>query len=321
MTLNPKKCDLFSTEITLLGHKVNAEGIEPLTEKLDIIHKWPRLKNRKEVRSFMGTCNYYRRFVPNFAHVSAPLSRLTSEKVSWRWGETEELAFNQLKEHLTSSSILTQFIPGRATILDTDASDRAIGAVLSQIDENDKERVVAYFSRCLNAPEKNYCTTKKELLAIVEALRYWRHYTIGAPIKVRTDHSSLTWIRNFKSPQGQLARWLERLAEFNIDLEYRKGVESGNADGLSRRSCDPDCKYCLRRENEDNLRVNVLMAADDQVNWVLEQGGDAILKDIHQWLIAECKPPWEEISALSPFIKSFWRDFELLQIKKRFIGK
>ena len=123
---------------------------------------------------------------------------------------------------------------GGGFILDTDASDKAIGGVLSQIQDGE-ERVVGYGCYVLSAPQRNYCVTRKELLAVVTFTRTYRHYLLGNHFSVRTDHGSLVWLMNFKNIEGQLARWLEELQEYDMEVSHRAGRAHGNADALSRK--------------------------------------------------------------------------------------
>ena len=118
--------------------------------------------------------------------------------------------------------------------MDTDASDKAIGGVLSQV-QNGVERVVGYGSHVLSAAQRNYCVTRKELLAVVTFTRTYRHYLLGNRFSVRTDHGSLVWLMNFKNIEGQLARWLEELQEYDMEVLHRAGRAHGNADALSRK--------------------------------------------------------------------------------------
>eukprot|EP00731_Ephydatia_muelleri_P021521 Em0014g112a len=134
----------------------------------------------------------------------------------------------------------------RRYILDTDASDTGIGAVLSQISDEGSERVIAYASRSLSRPEQRYCVTRKELLAVVSFVQQFRQYLLGREFTLRTDHGSLVWIRNFKEPEGQLARWLEKLQEYNFTVVHRQGSRHCNADALSR----VPCRQC-GRENQN----------------------------------------------------------------------
>ncbi|MCG8033577.1 MAG: Ty3/Gypsy family RNase HI domain-containing protein, partial [Candidatus Thiodiazotropha taylori] len=148
-------------------------------------------------------------------------------------GECED-AFEKLKKKMTESPVLAHPDFTKPFILDTDASDIAIGGVLSQKIDG-QERVIAYASRTLTKRERRYCVTRKELLALVHFVRYFRHYIYGKVFTARTDHGSLRWLTNFKNPEGQLARWLEILSSYSMKIEHRPGRLHRNADGLSRR--------------------------------------------------------------------------------------
>lgn len=151
---------------------------------------------------------------------------------------------------LTTAPVLGYPIPGETFILDTDASGTGIGAVVSQIQDG-KERVIAFYSRSLTKAEKHYynCITRRELLAVVAAVKHFHHYLYGIKFLVRTDHSALHWLMNFKNPEGQMARWLEVLGTCTFDIQHRAGKLHGNADGLSRRPCN-SCVYCSKREQK-----------------------------------------------------------------------
>jgi len=133
-------------------------------------------------------------------------------------------------------------------VIDADCAGSAAGAVLQQW-QSGQLRVIAYASRALSAAERNYCVTRKEQLAIVYGLKQFRPYVLGHRTVVRTDHAALIYLKTAKEPVGQQARWLDFIAQFDIDLQYRKGSSHANADGLSRRPCDPPdrlCKQCRR---------------------------------------------------------------------------
>ena len=166
-------------------------------------------------------------------------------------------AFDELRKRLVSSPVLAYPDYERRFILDTDASDVGIGAVLSQVSDCGSERVIAYASRSLTRPEQRYCVTRKELLAVVEFVHHFRQYLLGREFTLRTDHGSLVWIRNFKEPEGQLARWLERLQEYNFTVVHRQGLRHCNADALSR----VPCRQCGRDEDiesENTVMVGVV---------------------------------------------------------------
>ena len=159
-------------------------------------------------------------------------------------------AFDELRKCLTTSPILAYPDYSKRFILDTDASNYGIGAVLSQISNDGSEYVIAYASRSLSRQEQCYCVTRRELLAIVEFVQHFQQYQylLGRQFTLRTDHGSLVWVRNFKEPEGQLARWLERLEEYDFTVIHRRGSQHSNADALSRGPC----KQCGRSSHFHN---------------------------------------------------------------------
>jgi predicted aspartyl protease len=294
LTLHPGKCVLFKTEVKVLGHKVSAEGIQPLNDKIEAIESWPTPKNKKETRSFLGLCSYYRQYVSEFAKIAAPLHKLTGKTAIWQWTDRENEAFVNLKEALQTTPVLQLYDPSKPVMVDCDSSGYAIGGVLVQPDSEGNEKPVAYFSRCLNKAEAGYCVTRRELLAVIACLRHWRHYVLGRKVLVRTDHSSLTWLQSFKQPESQLARWFSELSQYNIEIVHRPGNKCANSDGLSRRPCAEKCTYCDRRdarEIELNVR-NVRIQAE--IDWIKEQHDDPELLKIIQWKESGNKPPWED---------------------------
>jgi hypothetical protein len=317
LTVNSKKCVLFSTKINLLGHVICEEGVKPNPEKVSVIESWKTPTTRKEMRSFLGLASYYRRFVQGFAQLAAPLHQLCSLRCDWKWSEAQDKAFLCLKTMLVNTPVLGHFKTGDRIIIDTDASGEALGAILSQVDAEGKERVIAYYSRCLSHVEKNYCVTRRELLAVIDSLRHWRHYVSGVSIIVRTDHASLTWLRNFKQPEGQLARWLERLAEFHIDLQYRRGAASGNADGLSRRPCNKDCSHCLRKEDKDVVNCSLIGFDVTGIDWVSEQAKDDNLARVREWIESGNVPEWEQVSGETSCLKSYWQQIHSIKLNSQ----
>ncbi len=235
LKLKPSKCNLFQKEVAFLGHRVNKEGVSCDPAKLEAVRDWPRPENVAEVRSFLGLANYYKRFVPDFSKVALPLTTLTHKAVAFCWDQKCEDSFNTLKGLLTNAPTLgyPSPDPDAQFILDTDASEYAMGAVLSQI-QGGEERVLAYASKALQPSERNYCTTYRELLAIVTFVPHFKHYLLGRKFKVRTDHSSLRWFHNFKNAEGMVGRWHAILANFDYEIVYREGSAHGNADAMSR---------------------------------------------------------------------------------------
>ena len=186
---------------------------------------------------FLGLAGYYRRFIKDFATVAKPLHRLSEKTCPFVWSEECQVAFETLRRLLVTCPVLAFPDYTKPFILDTDASEQGIGAVLSQIHDDAKEHVVAYASRLLRKPETKYCVTQRELLAVVEFMKHFRPYLLGRSFTLRSDHGSLIWLQNFKNPDGQLARWLEQLAEYDFTIIHRAGSKHGNADALSRIPC------------------------------------------------------------------------------------
>ena len=235
LKLKPKKCRIFQSRVSYLGHIVSQNGIQTDPTKVEAIKDWPTPTDVKGVRSFLGIASYYRKFIPNFATIAHSLTRLTMKDVNFRWTAEEDTAFEELKNYLITSPILSYPRDDGKYIVDTDASNFGIGAVLSQIQDG-HERVIAYASKSLSKSQSRYCTTKRELLAVVHFLGVtFRHYLLNENFTVRTDHSSLTWLRSFKDADGMLSRWLSILGQFDFDIQHRKGVLHLNADALSRR--------------------------------------------------------------------------------------
>ena len=252
LRLKPKKCELMKRQVTFLGHKVCANGISPDPSNVAKIINWPIPKNATEVKQFLGLCSYYRKYVKNFSSVAKPLNDLTKSDSNLVWTNECQIAFDSLKQSLISPDIMALPNSTDKFILDVDASDFAIGAVLSQI-QNDKERVVAYASRSLNKAERNYCVTEREMLAIRYFLEYFRHYLLGQNFHIRSDHQALKYMFSFKSPKGRVARWLEIISEFDFTIEHRKGSKHGNSDSMSRYPNSHICE-CDKIDNELNLK-------------------------------------------------------------------
>ena len=173
--------------------------------------------------------------------IASPLTNLTKKKVKFIWDDSCQKAYGLLKEKLCSVPILALPRPGLKYILDTDASDTGIGGVISQVQEG-RERVIAYASKKLDPQQQRYSVTRRELLAVITFMNQFRHYLLGQKFLLRTDHGSLRWILEFKDPRGQVARWLEVLAQYDFEIQHRPGQKHQNADGLSRKyekhSCD-----------------------------------------------------------------------------------
>ena len=226
------------TTTNYLGFLVNASGLQVDPEKVAPILSYPVPRNIKELRRFVGISSWYRRFIPDYATLSALLTLLLRKRERWRWTGDQFLAFEQIRACLSKASILSCPDFNTPFELQTDASSTGLGAVLSQTVDV-VERVVSYASRTLLDAEKNYSTTEKECLAVIWAIQKFRAYLEGYHFTVVTDHSSLRWLHNLKNPTGRLSRWALSLLEYSYDIVHRKGSSHHVPDALSRMFEDP----------------------------------------------------------------------------------
>jgi len=223
LKLKPSKCSLFQRKVSFLGHVVSGRGIECDPDKVASIAMWPTPSNIAEVCTFCGLASYYRTFVCNFAAIVRPLYNLTKKGATFEWTPECEAAFQQLKQTLTSAPILVAPCDDDGTcVLDTDASDTALGAVLKQ-EQNNKLQVVGYASRTLSPTKARYCITRHELLGVVFSLNKYRQHLLGWPIIVRTDHAPLKYLMLTPEPVGQQGRWLDLFGEYDITIQHRPG--------------------------------------------------------------------------------------------------
>ena len=267
LKLKPKKCKLLHTEVEFLGRTVSNQGIRITPQKMDAIKNWPVPTTKKELESFLGYANYHRAHIQGYAGITTSLYELVKPKRTFIWTEVQQEAFDALKDALTKAPCLTFPLPVGTFILDCDASGTSIGAELSQI-QGGEERTITYASFTLLPQQRRYCITRKELLAVVRFCRNFRHYLLGRPFLVRSDHNCLAWLMRFRHIEGQLARWLEELAQYDFKIIHRAGNKHSNADGLSRipdtvQQCDcynagskveslpcGGCRYCQRASEQ-----------------------------------------------------------------------
>ncbi|KAK4701806.1 putative transposase, partial [Phenoliferia sp. Uapishka_3] len=234
---NAKKCSFHETQVEYLGYLVSPGGITMDPDKVASIKDWPPLRNVKDVQSFLGFANFYRRFIRNFAGVAAPLNRLTRKDVPFHMSPNALEAFEGLKLSFTTAPVLAHFTPGVQLVLETDSSDFATAAVISQKIEG-LLHPIAFFSRKLTPAELNYEIHDKELLPIIESYRHWRAYLEGASdaTLIYTDHKNLEFFFGSKVLTRRQSRWYETLAGQNFLMIHRAGKLQGKTDSMSRRS-------------------------------------------------------------------------------------
>ena len=318
LKLKPSKCSLLQTEVSFLGFRISSAGVGTDPDKISAVRDWPTPQNLKQSRAFVGLCQYYRRFVPSFSEISAPLNALTKKGARFEWSPQCQNAFETLKSVLMGAAVLALPSEDGMFVLDTDASEIGIGAVLSQI-QNGVERPICYASQCYNKHEKNYNVTRKELLAVVTFTKKFRQYLLGQPFLIRTDHAALQWLKRTPEPIGQQARWLETLEEFDYRIEHRAGHKHCNADGLSRR---PHPEDTIVAASVTSLVTDgttdqsaVTRHPESLFDWPALQRNDKDIGFVHD-LVKNNKPPPrpETLTAESGEVKTLCCQLEKLEV-------
>lgn len=257
LTISVSKSRFCMRSLKYLGYIVNEEGIRPDPEKIAAIEGYPVPKSVKDVRRLIGLTGWYRRFIPNFATITAPITELIKKNCAKiEWNPEAQEALVRIKVALTSAPVLSNPNYESPFIIQTDASDSGMGAVLVQ-GEGEDERVVAYWSQKLSSAQRKYQTTERECLAVILAVEKFRPYIEGAKFTVITDHASLLWLRNLKDPTGRLGRWALRLQPYDFVLQHRKGKFMVVADALSRAVDSIDVAPNLNAWY-DNLKIKII---------------------------------------------------------------
>lgn len=273
---NREKCVFARDEVKYLGHVITQDGISPDNDKVRAVLEMKPPSSLKHLRTFIQTCSWFRKFIPNFSAVAEPLTRLLKKNQPWNWSSDQARAFDELKKRLSSAPILVQADYNKPFVLRTDSSSYALGAVLLQGEGKD-ERPIEYASRLLIPAERNYSTTEREALAVVWAVERFRGYIDGHEVIIGSDHQPLKWLFTLKSPSGRLVRWALKLQAFNLQFQYTPGKANVVADTLSRPTCDEvdkdQCAICsvivdlparspedLRRAQLDDLELKKIIS-------------------------------------------------------------
>jgi transposase InsO family protein len=231
-----KKCHIGLKEMEYLGHIVNSQGKALSPARKEGIANLEQPHNVSELRTFLGTANYFHSFVPDFASIAKPLTEICSQPKTgprpFTWLDEHQRAFTRMKQAIMDADMLSFPIPGRKLVLRTDASVVGVGGMLVQIDDNGKELPVCYVSKAFNATERRWSTYEQEAYGIVFSVLKLRKYLFGQHFTVETDHRNLMWIEKAESPK--VIRWNLSLANYDFDIEHIPGVTNVVADGLSR---------------------------------------------------------------------------------------
>lgn len=272
-----EKCEFHAPSVSFLGYIIGQGDIRMDPAKVSSVTAWPVPESRKQLQRFLGFANFYRRFIRGYSTVAAPLTALTSPKVPFRWSPAADSAFQTLKSRFTSAPILRMPDPERQFVVEVDASDVGVGAVLSQRAADDQKlHPCAFFSRRLNPAERNYDIGNRELLAVKAALEEWRHWLEGAkqPFLVWTDHKNLEYIRTARRLNSRQARWSLFLTRFNFTLSYRPGSRNIKPDALSR--------LFLKGEEEGTTEADTILPPARlaaAITWGVEERVQAALEE------------------------------------------
>lgn len=297
LTVNFEKCKFCRPELKYLGFVVNKQGLRPDPEKVQAILDIPTPKSPSEIRRFAGTASWFRRFVPNFATVIAPLTELTKRNVSWNWSPECEKSFKLIKECLVTAPILHCPDFNRKFSLQTDASAYGCGAVLSQ-HFDDGEKVICFLSRSFTSQERKYSSVERECLAVIWAVEKLRHYLEGVEFEVVTDCHSLLWLNRLRDPLGRLARWALRLQPYTFKLIHRKGKDNIVPDMLSRAVAVDSAEISDPSSLDkwyNNLLKNVSSHPAKYPNWRVSDGRLFKYLEVRYSKLQDPMASWKEV--------------------------
>lgn len=259
LQIDLKKCEFHVTRTRYLGFIISTDGIEVDPDKISVVKNWKPPTTVKGVQSFLGFCNFYRRFIRDYGIIARPLVHLTKASVKFTWTQACQYSFQKLKSMLVSAPILQHYGEGLETRIETDASDGVVAGVLSQKHREDW-LPVAFFSKTMNPAECNYQVHDKEMLAIVRSLEEWRPELQRKQdrFEIYTDHKSLEYFMTTKQLTARQARWAEALSEYYFIITYRPGKDNVQADALTRRDDEVVSQDQLKKE----VRQQVLLTTD-----------------------------------------------------------
>ena len=303
LTIAPEKCVFFKKSCNYLGHRISAAGISPLPEKIEAIKEYPVPRTLKDLRAFLGLSSYYRKFIERYAEIATPLHNLTQghkctkgSRIILKWQAEHDKAFGALKNAIITDVILTFPDFSKPFRLTTDASNTAIGGVLSQLDEFGNDRPISFFSRKMLKPELNYDTCCKEALALLYGLNINRTYIYGNEVHLISDNQPLVYLLKGKNTSQRVARWRAAMAEYNIiSIEHKPGISNKIADALSR------IKMTDKTDTIDQIltnipALNVITSSgakiDSAISWPMselpeEQEKNELYSEIKKYLVGK----------------------------------
>ncbi|CAK1595948.1 unnamed protein product [Parnassius mnemosyne] len=248
LTCNLQKCEFICKEIKMLGFIISTEGIKTDPDKIRAIQEFPAPKKIKQLRAFLGLCNFYRRFIPNYSESIIPLCELLKKGRKFKWSGKEQKAFDFIKQQFINTIQLHHPDFNKPYYLQTDCSGVGMAGVLYQIDDNSEMRILGYHSKALKGPELNWSVTEQEFYAVISCLKKFETYLRGKKVIILTDHKALLFINNMKLFNGRVTRWILYIEQFNYEVQHISGRRNIVADVLSRYPPDGD----LIQEDKNN---------------------------------------------------------------------
>ena len=293
LTLKISKCKFATASVSYLGHTITKDGISVDTTKTKVVQEFTTPRNVSDTRSFLGLCNYFRKFIPNFSHIANPLNQLLRKEAKFQWTNACQEAFDTLKSKLVQPPCLAFPNMSQSFELSTDASNHAIAWVLEQKDSQNRSRAINYGGRSLHGSELAWSISEKECLAVLEGIRANHPYLADGHFDVYTDHAALQWLKSIKQTTGRLARWSLLLQGYSFTIHHRPGKQNKVADALSRREYE-ETPGASDVDYTDSLSVLHLEEnTTDLVQCDFEY--DNTQSPLLQPLISEVEPQTEEI--------------------------
>lgn len=311
--VKPGKCRFKVQKVEFLGVIIFPGGLEMDPGKTDTIRDWPAPTKLKELQSFLGFCNFYRRFIQGYSKIARPLNDLIGKNAKWLWTKRQQEAFMELKAQFKVGKVLMHPKVEKQFFIECDSSGYAMGAELFQINEEGKRQPVAFFSKTLQPAERNYDIHDKELLVIVKACQQWRHYLEGAPFKtiILSDHKNLEIFRTTKVLTPRQARWAEFLAGLDFVIQHQPGTASARTDAIS---CRPDFKPEDKPELVSRIFTDeMFLKAITTVNYENEYD---ILSGVKQLLDKD-----DTVAPQLTFLRSTRKDLDDWSLKDGFLRK
>lgn len=316
----PAKLNLLKKEVTFLGYRVSSEGIYPQEDKIKAIRELPEPNNAKQLRSFLGSINYYARFLPSLQQKCAPLHRLLKKDSRWVWTRSDQEIFHELKRQLSSDCIVVHFQSNLPIVLTVDACEYGLGAVLQHKYPDGSLKLICAASRTLDDSEKNYSSIDREALAIMFGVSKFERYLLGHHFTLQTDHKPLT--RIFGEKEGlpkivssRLTRWAINLSNFHYNIEHIPGANNTIADLLSRLPLKD--KHVSELEKVSNRISEIHYTVIENAALTQKHIANKSFSDLElQKVTSYVKRGWPELSSLPINLHTYHSKRDELQIEE-----